>query len=83
MKRSIESTPDLQGMGRPMVMERSMLRRAAVRATIGVLHESDQGKLEIDLYGDLAGILSLAANYNGRREPNHSNERSVDLVQGG
>ena len=57
-----------------------MLRRAAVRATIGVLHESDQGKLEIDLYGDLAGILSLAANYNGRREPNHSNERSVDLV---
>src|SRR6516164_11129208 len=31
MKRSVESTPDLQGMGRPMVVERSMLRREAVR----------------------------------------------------
>ena len=48
---------------------------------MGVLHQTDQRKLEIELYGDLAGILSLAANYNGRREPNHSNERSVDLVQ--
>ena len=28
MKRSIESTPDLKGMARPMVVERSMLREA-------------------------------------------------------
>jgi hypothetical protein len=48
---------------------------------MGVLHQTDQRKLEIELYGDLAGILSLAANYNGRKKPNHSNERSVDLVQ--
>lgn len=29
------------------------------------LTPNDQGKLEIDLFGDLAGILSLAANRNG------------------
>ena len=52
-------------------------------ATIDVLHLTDQGKLEIDLYGDLAGILSLAANYNGLREPNHSNERVGGLGAGG
>jgi hypothetical protein len=63
-----------------MVVECSMLRREAVR-----YHRrsapNGSGKLEIYLYADLAGILSLAANYNGRREPNHSNQRSVDLVQ--
>ena len=80
MKRSIETTPDLQGMGRPWSW--SALCFGGRRfATIGVLHQTDQGKLEIYLYGDLAGILSLAANYNGRREPNHSNERWADLVQ--
>jgi hypothetical protein len=42
-------------------------------ATIGVLTK-DQWKLEIDLYPE------PCRNYNGRREPNHSNERSVDLV---
>ncbi len=29
------------------------------------LTPNDNGKLEIDLFGDLAGILSLAANKNG------------------
>ena len=80
MKRGIETTPDPQGMGRPMVVECSMLRREAVRYHRRTV-PTDQWKLEIDLYGDLAGILSLVANYNGRREPNHSNERSVNLVQ--
>jgi site-specific DNA recombinase len=45
------------------------------------LTPNDQGKLEIDLYGDLAGILSLAANDDGRKETNGSSGRSVNLVQ--
>ena len=32
-----------------------------------VLTPNDQGKLESDLYGDLAGILSLASNQNERK----------------
>jgi len=39
-----------------------LLRSLVDRIT---LTPNDQGKLEVDLYGDLAGILTLAANEKG------------------
>lgn len=40
------------------------------------LTPNPQGKLDIDLYGDLAGILALAANKNSRRD-----NRTADLAE--
>jgi len=39
---------------------------------------SEHGELEIDLYGDLAGILSLAGNKN---RPLHQGDPSVQQVK--
>ena len=42
------------------------------------LRPNQQGKLEIDLYGDLAGILTLAGN---RGQPLDQNDQSVQQVK--
>jgi hypothetical protein len=39
-------------------------------------------KLEIDLYGDLAGILGLAANKNGPLDESDPTIQQVKLVAG-
>ena len=48
-----------------------------------VLTPSEESrKLEIDLYGDLAGILGLAANRNGPLEASDPSIQQVKLVAG-
>jgi hypothetical protein len=46
------------------------------------LTPNDQGGLEIDLYGDLAGILSLAANKNSPLEASDPSVQQVKVVAG-
>jgi site-specific DNA recombinase len=46
------------------------------------LTPNDQGKLEIDLYGDLAGILSLAANKDTPLEASDPSVQQVKVVAG-
>ena len=46
------------------------------------LTPNDQGKLEIDLYGDLAGILSLAANKDRPLEASDPSVQQVKVVAG-
>ena len=80
MKRSIESTPDLQGMARPMVVERSMLRREAVRYHRRSAPNGSGETGDLPVWGSRWNP-EPCRKLQGRREPNHSNERSVDLVQ--
>ncbi len=47
------------------------------------LTPNDQGRLEIDLYGDLAGILTLAANKDRPLEASDPSVQQVKLVAGG
>jgi DNA invertase Pin-like site-specific DNA recombinase len=44
------------------------------------LTPNDEGRLDIDLYGDLAGILSLAANGKRRLEPCDASVQQVKVV---
>ena len=46
------------------------------------LTPSDQGKLEINLFGDLAGILSLAANEDRPLEASDPSVQQVKVVTG-
>ena len=46
------------------------------------LTPNDQGKLEIDLYGDLAGIMTMAANKNRPLEASDPSVRQVKVVAG-
>jgi site-specific DNA recombinase len=46
------------------------------------LTPNDQGKLEIDLYGDLAGILSVAANKDRPLEASDPSVQQVKVVAG-
>ena len=46
------------------------------------LTPNDQGKLDIDLYGDLAGILSLAANKDRPLDKSDPSVVQVKLVAG-
>jgi hypothetical protein len=41
-----------------------------------------QGKLEIDLYGDLAGILTLAGKKDGPLDPSDPSVQQVKVVAG-
>jgi Cupin domain len=47
-----------------------------------VLTPNAEGKLEIDLFGDLAGILGLAANKNGPLDASDPSIQQVKLVAG-
>ena len=46
------------------------------------LTPNDQGRLEIDLYGDLAGILTLAANKDRPLEASDPSVQQVKVVAG-
>ncbi len=54
---------------------RSLLDRIELTPNIG-------GKLDIDLYGDLAGILSLAANRDRPLEASDPSVQQVKVVAG-
>ncbi len=47
-----------------------------------VLTPNDQGKLDISLFGDLAGILSLAANKHRPLRKSHPTVAQVKMVAG-
>ena len=46
------------------------------------LSPNSSGKLDIDLYGDLAGILGLAANKNGPLDVSDPSLKQVKVVAG-
>ena len=46
------------------------------------LRPNQQGKLEIDLYGDLAGILSLAGKKDRPLDQNDPSVQQVKVVEG-
>ena len=46
------------------------------------LSPNQQGKLDIDLYGDLAGILTLAGKKNAPLDQNDKSVQQVKVVAG-
>ena len=46
------------------------------------LTPNPEGKLDIDLYGDLAGILGLAGNRNGPLDESDPSLKQVKVVAG-